>query len=94
MRRRAHELRECARRARSIAEGLGPCLDQAVSLATAKDAWQGWYAHEITGRLTDRQRGLRGMATQLVNDAGSWIAEADRLEQAADKAGKEAKAGR
>ncbi|MEW9533184.1 hypothetical protein [Microbispora sp. NPDC049125] len=94
LRRRAHELRECARRARAVAESLGPCLDQAVSIATAKDAWQGWYAQETTGRLSERQRGLRGMASALMSDAGAWLTEADKLERQADQVAKTAKAGK
>jgi hypothetical protein len=91
LRRRAHELRECARRARTIAETLGPFLDQAVAAATEKDAWQGRYARETTSRLQDHKRHLSGMANRLVMDAGAWIREAESLERQADTAQKAAK---
>jgi hypothetical protein len=91
LRRRAQELRECARRARMIAETLGPFLDQAVTTATTKDVWQGWYARETTQRLKDRKRELNGMANQLVSDAAAWVREAEGLERQAEKAQKAAK---
>ncbi|MFC9463355.1 hypothetical protein [Streptomyces coelicoflavus] len=103
LKRRAKQLRECAREARTLARRVGPYLDDAVKKATPRAAnfrtgddkgaiWQGPFADDCTGTLQQRQRTLNGMGTALLADATRWEGQAEELDrQAAEK--DKAKAG-
>ncbi|WEV28952.1 hypothetical protein OYE22_30025 [Streptomyces sp. 71268] len=91
LRKRAGELRACARRARSLAKTLGPHLDPAAKKAQQSDppVWRGPFATDATRQLVQRRNTLHQMASALMHDAGRWEAEANRLdEQATDAAAK------
>jgi len=106
--RRAENLRECAKQARTIARSLGPYLDDAVSKAAPRaDAmmtgfggpavgdsaiWLGPFADQCTARLKQRQSKLASMAAALMADATRWESEATRLDGEA-KAAKTAPTG-
>lgn len=103
LKRRAAQLRNLAREARSIARRLGPYLDAAVKKATPRATafrtggdegaiWQGPFADECTAALQRRQQTLNGMASSLLVDASRWESEADELDQQAKEKDK-AKAG-
>ncbi|GGL73531.1 hypothetical protein GCM10010129_16440 [Streptomyces fumigatiscleroticus] len=105
LKKRAKQLRDCAREARTLAHRLGPYLDGAVKKAAPrtsasgddKDAiWQGPFADECTSKLKQRQRTLNDMGTALLADATRWETQADELERQAkekDKAKSNAGAG-
>ena len=94
--RRAQNLRECAKQARTIARGLGPYLDDVVSKAAprADDVmtglggpsagspaiWMGPFADQCTATLRQRQSRLASMASALMADATRWESEATRLD--------------
>ncbi|MFE5397346.1 hypothetical protein ACFQ9U_22665 [Streptomyces sp. NPDC056568] len=103
LKKRAEQLRACAREARTLARHLGPYLDDAVKKATPRAAgfrtgddegaiWQGPYADECTGTLQQRQRTLNGMGTALLADATRWESQAEELDLQAKEKDK-AKAG-
>ncbi|MCX5248165.1 hypothetical protein OG895_23645 [Streptomyces sp. NBC_00201] len=103
LKKRAENLRGCAREARSIARRLGPYLDDAVKKATPRtDAfriggdegaiWQGPFADECTAKLQKQQNSLSGMASSLLVDATRWESQADELDRQAKEKDK-AKAG-
>jgi hypothetical protein len=89
LQRRADGLRDCARRARWIAQTLGPYLDSEVERAEQRDPaiWQGPYADSTTATLSERKRTLNDMAEALVADADRWAAEATALEERARQDG-------
>jgi hypothetical protein len=91
MKKRADDLRECARKARRIAGALAPYLDGAVNQATPA-IWTGTYAQTSTATLADRRRTLREMANDLMQDAFRWENEARNLDDQADQ-GKKTKTG-
>ncbi|NUS11902.1 MAG: hypothetical protein HOY69_10965 [Streptomyces sp.] len=92
MRRRADDLRECARTARRLAGTLGPYLDKAVARATPA-IWTGPYATATSGMLGARKTTLHQMAAELTQDAGRWETEAHDLDDQATKAAAKQKAG-
>lgn len=85
LKRRAADLRECARTARKVAGSLGPYLDGAVTSA-APTIWTGPYATSTTGMLGARKSTLHQMASDLMRDAGRWDNEANTLDDRATKA--------
>jgi hypothetical protein len=83
---RADDLRDCARRAKTLASSLGSYLDKTVGQATANPPiWTGPYAQSTTMTLAQRQNTLRTMAGDLLQDAARWHAEATRLDDEATK---------
>jgi hypothetical protein len=92
LRKRADDLRECARTARKLAGGLGPYLDKAVAQATPA-IWTGPYATSTSGMLGSRKSTLHQMAADLTRDAGRWETEAHDLDDRAAKAAAKQKAG-
>ncbi|MFF4220638.1 hypothetical protein [Streptomyces nondiastaticus] len=96
MKKRADDLRACARQARLLAQRLGPYLDSPAKQAQQSEPaiWKGPYATSATAQISDRQGKLNRMASALMSDAGRWEAEARRLdEQAADEDKKKNKDG-
>lgn len=85
LKKRAEDLRECARTARKVAGSLGPYLDAAVTSA-APTIWTGPYATSTTGMLGARKSTLHQMASDLMRDAGRWDSEAHSLDDQATKA--------
>ncbi|MGV9890313.1 hypothetical protein [Streptomyces sp. NPDC003395] len=94
LKKKAEQLRTCAREARSLARQLGPYLDDVVKRAVPRaDAfrtggdegaiWQGPFADECTAKLRQRQGTLNGMGTSLLADATRWEHQADELDQQA-----------
>ncbi|MFJ6792898.1 hypothetical protein [Streptomyces sp. NPDC091268] len=93
LKKRAKQLRDCARDARSIAAKLGPYLDDAVKRATPRAGgfssgdqaviWQGPYADQCTTTLRNRRQSLNGMGTALLADAARWDHQADELDRQA-----------
>jgi hypothetical protein len=92
MRKRADDLRACARTARKLAGSLGPYLDKAVAQATPA-IWTGPYAASTSRMLGARKSTLHRMAADLTRDAGRWEAEAHDLDDRAAKAKAKHKAG-
>ncbi|MFD3540997.1 hypothetical protein ACFWUQ_16085 [Streptomyces sp. NPDC058662] len=100
LRKRARQLRDCAREARALAGRLGPYLDDAVKRATPRasslwsggDAaviWQGPFADQCTTVLQNHRQSLNGMGGALQADATRWenqAAELDKQATAKDKA--------
>lgn len=105
LKKRAKQLRECAREARTLARHLGPYLDDAVKKATPRTSafrtggdqgaiWQGPFADDCTAALQQRQSTLNGMGTALLADATRWESQAEELDQRAKaKAKEKAEAG-
>jgi hypothetical protein len=87
LKKRADDLRECARKARRIAGSLGPYLDGAVSQATPA-IWTGPYAQTSTATLAGHKSALHQMASDLVHDAARWELESRNLEDQAAQAKK------
>jgi hypothetical protein len=89
LRRRAEELRECAREARRLAEPLAGFLDAESDRAQRSDPtiWQGPYAERSTMTLVERRTSLHDLAWYLAHDASRWDTEADALEEQASRAG-------
>ncbi|UXY29194.1 hypothetical protein [Streptomyces sp. HUAS TT20] len=85
LKKRADDLRECARRARTLAGSLGPYLDKAVSQATPA-IWKGPFADASTATLGARKSSLHSMASDLMADARRWETEASNLDDEARKA--------
>ncbi|MEU6070373.1 MULTISPECIES: hypothetical protein [Streptomyces] len=85
LKKRADDLRECARRARTIAGSLGPYLDNAVTQA-APAIWKGPFAEASTATLGTRKSSLHSMASDLITDARRWETEANNLDDQARKA--------
>ncbi|MEV7525725.1 hypothetical protein [Streptomyces sp. NPDC091371] len=94
LKKRAKELRDCAREARSLAARLGPYLDDAVKRATPRASvfsggadqdviWQGPFADQCTTTLRTHQQSLNGMGTSLLADARRWETQADELDRQA-----------
>ncbi|MDT0613577.1 hypothetical protein [Streptomyces lancefieldiae] len=94
LKKRAEQLRECAREARTLARRLGPYLDDAVKKATPRATgfrtgddkgaiWQGPFADECTAKLQQRRHTLNGMGTALLADATRWESQADELDRQA-----------
>lgn len=91
---RAEDLRDCARRAQTMAKALGSLLDTTVTQAAASPPiWAGPYAQTTTKTLAERQSSLHTMADDLLRDAARWQTEAGRLEDEAAKAGAKKTAG-
>jgi hypothetical protein len=93
LKRRADTLRDAARRARTAAAGLGPYLDGPAKKASATGAdqiWKGPWAESTTSTLRSRSSTLQTMATDLLADAKRWGSEADKLDERAKQAGKDA----
>ncbi|MFJ3235144.1 hypothetical protein [Streptomyces sp. NPDC086787] len=82
LRKRADDLRECARKARTLAGSLGPYLDSAVTSAT-QGIWMGPFAEASTATLRTRKARLGSMATDLMVDAKRWETEANHLDEQA-----------
>ncbi|MCX4549037.1 hypothetical protein [Streptomyces sp. NBC_01500] len=82
LKKRAEDLRACARKARALANRLGPHLDGAAKKAQQSDPpiWQGPFATDSTRQIVNRSRTLGQMASALMHDAGRWGVEADRLD--------------
>ena len=101
LKRRAGNLREYARQARTLAQTLGPYLDGAVAKATPRTddpsapgaaIWTGPYADQCTATLTQRRSTLHSMASALMTDAKRWeSAAADLEDQAASQAKNQAR---
>ncbi|GEK23045.1 hypothetical protein [Cellulomonas xylanilytica] len=85
LRRRASALRDAADRGRRIAGSLGTRLDADVETARSAGLWYGTYARDTTAVLEEQRDALQRMAEDLVADTGSWITEAQRLEDLADE---------
>ncbi|MEU8590989.1 hypothetical protein AB0C59_28885 [Streptomyces sp. NPDC048664] len=85
LKKRADDLRDCARRARTLAGSLGTFLDGAVKEATPT-IWKGPFAEASTATLGTRSTSLRSMAADLMADAGRWDTEAGRLDEEAAQA--------
>ncbi|MFJ6798658.1 hypothetical protein [Streptomyces sp. NPDC091268] len=88
LKKRADDLRACARKARGIAKTLGPHLDAAAKKAQQADppVWQGPFATQSTTQIVNRKSTLGQMASALMHDAGRWDTEADRLDEQAKTA--------
>ncbi|MFD9355876.1 hypothetical protein [Streptomyces sp. NPDC060031] len=88
LKKRADDLRACARRARAIAKALGPHLDAAAKKAQQADppVWRGPFATQSTARIVSRRGTLNQMASALMHDAGRWDTEAGRLDEQAKTA--------
>ncbi|MCQ8769203.1 hypothetical protein [Streptomyces telluris] len=95
MKKRAGDLRECARQARTLAKRLGPYLDSSAKQAqqSAPAIWKGPYATSATAQISDRKGKLNRMADALMNDAARWEAEARRLDEQAAGEDKKNKGG-
>ncbi|MFE2373901.1 hypothetical protein [Streptomyces sp. NPDC059398] len=95
LKKRAGDLRACARKARSLAKKLGPHLDGAAKKARQTDppVWRGPFAAQSTRQIVNRRGTLRQMASALMNDAGRWDTEADRLDDQAKTASAKRKTG-
>lgn len=94
MKQRADGLRDCARRAVTIAKALGSYLEKPVGQANSNPPiWTGPYAQATTVRLTQQQITLRTMADDLLADAARWQAEATRIDGDAAKAAAKKPAG-
>jgi hypothetical protein len=85
LKKRADDLRECARKARTLAGALGPYLDNAVKQATPA-VWKGPFAEASTTTLGARKKSLGSMAGDLMADARRWETEARHLDDEAAKA--------
>ncbi|KQR17313.1 hypothetical protein [Cellulomonas sp. Leaf334] len=85
LRRRASALRDAAARGQRIAGSLGTCLDGDVETARSAGLWYGTYARDTTAALAEQRDTVREMAEDLLADAGSWLGEAQRLEDLADE---------
>jgi hypothetical protein len=85
LRKRADDLRECARKARALAGSLGPYLDNAATQAT-QGIWKGPFAEASTATLRARKGSLHSMAGDLMADARRWETEARNLDEEAAKA--------
>ncbi|MGW6709076.1 hypothetical protein ACWGDE_29890 [Streptomyces sp. NPDC054956] len=94
LKKRARELRDCAREARALAAKLGPYLDDAVKRATPRAAnlwsgggqdviWQGPFADQCTTALRGHRQSLNGMGTALLADATRWDNQANELDRQA-----------
>ncbi|MFE1293184.1 hypothetical protein [Streptomyces sp. NPDC058731] len=92
LKKRAEDLRECARRARRIAGTLGPYLDNAVKQATPA-IWKGPFAQRSTATLDARKGSLHSMAGDLMADAQRWETEARNLDDQAARAAHSDKPG-
>ncbi|MFD7875313.1 hypothetical protein ACFV5G_14620 [Streptomyces sp. NPDC059766] len=92
LRKRAEDLRECARKARALAGSLGGYLDNAVKQATPA-IWKGPFADTSTATLGARKKSLDSMAGDLMADARRWETEAHNLDEEAAKAAKSDKPG-
>ncbi|MFH8365852.1 hypothetical protein [Streptomyces sp. NPDC018031] len=90
MKKRAEDLRACARKARTASKALGPMLDGPAKKAQQSNPaiWKGPYAERSTQALTQRKGQLNRMAAALLHDASRWEAEATRLDTEAQKAEK------
>lgn len=88
LKKRADDLRACARKARALAKTLGPHLDAAAKKAQQTDppVWQGPFATQTTTQIVNRRSTLGQMASALMGDAGRWDTEADRLDEQAKSA--------
>src|SRR5689334_7973188 len=94
MKLRAERLRDCARRAVTVAKALGSYLEKPVGQANSNPPiWTGPYARTTTQHLTQRQITLRTMADDLLSDAARWQAEARRIDGDAAKAAAKKPAG-
>ncbi|AYG78610.1 hypothetical protein DWB77_00718 [Streptomyces hundungensis] len=95
LKKRANDLRECARKARELAKRLGPLLDGSAKKAAQSDPaiWRGPFATRSTGTLVNRKTSVNQMASALLHDAGRWEAEATSLDEQAKAAGAKPKAG-
>ncbi|WP_406137430.1 hypothetical protein [Streptomyces sp. NBC_01089] len=95
LKKRAGDLRACARKARALAKRLGPHLDGAAKKARQTDppVWHGPFAARSTRQITDRKGTLGEMASALMHDAGRWDTEADRLDDQAKTASAKQKTG-
>ncbi|MER0445454.1 hypothetical protein ABR738_12910 [Streptomyces sp. Edi4] len=95
LKKRAGDLRDCARRARALAKRLGPLLDASAKKASQLDPaiWRGPFAARSTDALVRRRNSVNQMASALLHDAGRWDAEADSLDLQAKTAGAKPKAG-
>lgn len=91
LKKRAEDLRECARTARTLAGSLGLYLDKVVGQATPA-IWKGPFADSSTAQLGARRNSLHSMASDLMADAARWETEARNLDDQASKA-KHAKTG-
>lgn len=99
LKKRAEQLRECARDARSVAKQLGPYLDSPVKKASPRvnpftgagdDAiWAGPYADASTRSLQEKQHKLQRMAASLMADAKRWEQQATHLDDEAKAKGKD-----
>lgn len=85
LKKRADDLRACARKARTLAGSLGPYLDNAVKQATPA-IWKGPFAEASTATLGARKSSLYSMASDLMADARRWETEASNLDHEAAKA--------
>ncbi|MER6382300.1 hypothetical protein [Streptomyces sp. NPDC001250] len=85
LKKRADDLRECARKARTLAWSLGPYLDNVVTQATPA-IWKGPFAEASTATLGARKGSLHSMASDLMADARRWETEARNLDEEAAKA--------
>ncbi|MEV7524660.1 hypothetical protein [Streptomyces sp. NPDC091371] len=88
LRKRANDLRACARKARGLAKTLGPRLDADAKKAQQADppVWKGPFATQSTTQIVNRRGTLNQMASALMHDAGRWETEADRLDEQAKTA--------
>ncbi|MFG2720972.1 hypothetical protein ACGFW5_22145 [Streptomyces sp. NPDC048416] len=95
LKKRAGDLRDCARRARALAKRLGPLLDASAKKASQPDPtiWRGPFATRSAEALVRRRNSVNQMAWALIHDAGRWDAEADSLDEQAKAAGAKPKAG-
>ncbi|WP_328320734.1 hypothetical protein [Streptomyces sp. NBC_00388] len=95
LKKRAGDLRACARKARTLAKKLGPHLDGAAKKARQADPplWRGPFATQSTRQITNRKVTLGQMASALMHDAGRWDTEADRLDDEAKTASVKRKTG-
>ncbi|MCT9089820.1 hypothetical protein N4G70_13205 [Streptomyces sp. ASQP_92] len=95
LKKRAGDLRECARKARELAKRLGPLLDASAKKAAQPDPaiWRGPFATQSTGTLVNRKGSVNQMASALLQDAGRWEAEANSLDEQAKAAGAKPKSG-
>ncbi|MFJ3722203.1 hypothetical protein ACIPYQ_06475 [Streptomyces sp. NPDC090045] len=95
LKKRANDLRACARKARGLAKTLGPHLDAAAKKATQADppVWQGPFATQSATQIVNRRGTLNQMANALMHDAGRWEFEADRLDDQAKTAAAKQKTG-
>lgn len=92
LRARAARLRSAAARGRTLATALGTTLDADVATAQSSGLWYGTFARETTADLAGQRDTLRRVADDLLQDAASWLREAQRLEDRADEVESAAKA--